>query len=62
MAGLVISRESWDRIPAEYKPAMIAAVERMRVRLNASLDESDRQYVAKMSAEGVKMVRPRAPS
>lgn len=58
MAGLVISRESWDRIPAEYKPAMIAAVERMRVRLNASLDESDRQYVAKMSAEGVKMVRP----
>ena len=58
MAGVVISNEAWARIPAEYKPAMLEAVNRMRVRLDASLEASDRQYVGKMGAEGVKMIVP----
>ncbi len=60
MAGFVISRDAWARVPAQYKPAMLEAVERMRVRLNNSLEQSDRQYVANMQREGVKMITPTA--
>lgn len=60
MAGLILSNEAWAKIPAEYKPAMMAAVERMRVRLDASLDQTDRQYVDSMKKEGVKMLTPTA--
>ena len=58
MAGLVISNSSWDRVPNEYKPALLASVERVKKRLNDSLDESDARYVAMMESEGVKMINP----
>lgn len=58
MAGLVLSNDAWARIPAQYKPAMLEAVERMRTRLDASLEASDRQYVQNMQAEGVSMLVP----
>ncbi len=58
MAGFVLSNDAWDRIPEHYKPAMMEAVERMRQRLNESLEASDRQYVANMKNEGVNMITP----
>ncbi len=58
LAGLVISNESWSKIPAEYKPAMIAAANRMRARLDASLDASDKKYMDMMKAEGVIAIKP----
>jgi TRAP-type C4-dicarboxylate transport system substrate-binding protein len=58
MAGLAISNESWAKIPAEYKPAMIDAVIRMKTRLDAALDASDRNYVESMKKEGVTMIEP----
>ncbi len=58
MAGFAISNEAWARIPEEYKPAMIAAAKRMETRLDAALDASDREYMARMQAEGVKPVVP----
>jgi TRAP-type transport system periplasmic protein len=58
MAGMALSNEAWAKIPAEYKPAMIAAVDRMTARLNAALGASDRQYMESMKKEGVKPIVP----
>jgi len=58
MAGFVLSNDAWNRIPTQYKSAMMDAVERMRKRLNESLEASDRQYVSKMKSEGVTMITP----
>ena len=58
MAGLVISNSSWERIPDQYKPALIASIERVKQRLNDSLDESDARYVSMMESEGVAMINP----
>ena len=58
LAGLVISNDAWAKIPAQYKPAMVAAAVRMRARLDASLDASDRNYMNMMKAEGVTAITP----
>ena len=58
MAGLAISNESWAKIPDEYKPAMIDAVIRMKTRLDAALDASDRNYMESMKKEGVTPIAP----
>ncbi len=58
LAGLVISNEAWAKIPAQYKPAMLEAVNRMRTRLDASLDASDRKYMDMMKSEGVVAIKP----
>ncbi len=58
LAGVVISNDAWAKIPAEFKPEMLKAVERMRVRLDASLEQTDRMYVENMKKEGVKMLVP----
>lgn len=60
IAGLVISNEAWARIPAQYKPQLLAAVERMRVRLDASLDQSDKKYLDAMIKEGIIPIKPTA--
>lgn len=58
LAGLVISSDTWEKIPEEYKPAMLASVERMRKRLSASLEDSDKQYIANMKRDGVTLISP----
>jgi len=58
LAGIVISNDAWAKIPAEYKPAMLEAVERMRKRLDAALEETDQKYIDNMKREGVKPVKP----
>ena len=37
---------------------MIAAAKRMKSRLDASLESTDREYVEKMKADGVRMITP----
>ena len=58
MAGFVISKASWDKIPKKYHAAMKASMEKARKRLNDALDDSDADCVRKMEASGVTMVRP----
>jgi TRAP-type C4-dicarboxylate transport system substrate-binding protein len=60
MAGFVMSNDSWARVPEQYRPAMIAAAKRMKARLDASLETTDREYVEKMKADGVHMIVPTA--
>lgn len=55
MAAFLISSDTWAKVPETYKPAMLEAVQRMVVRLNESLEISDREYISKMQAEGVRM-------
>jgi TRAP-type transport system periplasmic protein len=58
LAGLVLSTDSWAKIPAEYKPGMLEAIARMKARLDASLDKSDRDYVESMKKDGLRMINP----
>ena len=58
MAGFVISKASWDKIPKKYHAAMKASMEKARKRLNDALDDSDADCVRKMEASGVTMIRP----
>jgi TRAP-type C4-dicarboxylate transport system, periplasmic component len=60
MAGIAVSNEAWARIPPEYKPAMMEAVARMKTRLEASLEASDRGYMDSMKKEGVTAIVPTA--
>ena len=56
MAGFVISKASWDKIPKKYHAAMKEAMEKARKRLNDALDDSDADCVRKMEASGVTMI------
>ncbi len=58
VAGLFLSNEAWAKIPAEYKPEMVKAVERMRTRLDLALEQTDRLYVNDMKKDGVTMIVP----
>jgi TRAP-type C4-dicarboxylate transport system substrate-binding protein len=56
LAGFVMASETWAKIPEKYRAKMLDAASRMEVRLNAALEASDRDYVARMKAEGVNIV------
>lgn len=58
VAGFVLTNEAWSSIPEKYKPAMMAAVNRLISRLNTSLKNSDNEYMAKIAAAGVKLITP----
>lgn len=58
VAGLFMSNDAWAKIPAEFKPEMLKAVERMRIRLDAALEQTDRTYVDNMKKDGVTMIVP----
>ena len=58
MAGFVISKASWEKIPKKYHAAMKESMEKARKRLNDALDDSDADCVRKMEANGVTMIRP----
>lgn len=58
MAGVLLSNEAWAQIPAQYHPEMREAIARMKVRLDAALEDTDRAYMQSMIDEGVKPIRP----
>jgi len=57
MAGFVISKASWDKIPKKYHAAMKESMEKARKRLDDALDASDADCVRKMEVGGVTMIR-----
>ena len=56
MAGFVIADESWALIPEKYKPAMLAALEKTRKDLNDNLERQEKEYLRKMTADGIKLI------
>lgn len=60
MAGFLLSNEAWEQIPEQHKVSMMKAVQEMKVRLNAALEETELSYMNKMTQEGVIAIRPTA--
>jgi TRAP-type transport system periplasmic protein len=58
IGAIALTNEAWAKIPAEYKEPMLDAVARMRERLDAELDESDRHYMDAMKADGIRQISP----
>ncbi|UTY31461.1 TRAP transporter substrate-binding protein DctP [Treponema putidum] len=56
MAGFVIADESWALIPDEYKPAMLEAMDKTTKKLNAALEDMEKDYVKKMRQDGLKII------
>lgn len=55
VAALLISNDTWNSVPEEFKPALLESVENTKERLNASLEQSDRTYLQNMEKEGVRL-------
>lgn len=58
MAGFVISKASWEKIPQKYHAPMKEAMAKARKHLNDALDNSDADCIRKMEANGITMIRP----
>lgn len=56
MAGLVMSKESWDLIPEKYHSQMEASLERMVEKLNAELERYDVEYTDRMKKQGLQLI------
>ena len=56
MAGFVMSEESWALIPDQYKPAMLEAMDKTTKKLNAALEDMEREYVKEMKQGGIKII------
>lgn len=56
MAGLVLSSNSWSKIPSKYHAEMKAALQRTVARLNSELEVFDVQYTDLMKSKGVKQI------
>lgn len=57
MSGFVISTETWDSIPDEYKPALMESVRRTEEKFITVQQQSDREYLEKMEDEGVTLIQ-----
>lgn len=57
MSGFVISTETWDAIPNEYKPALMESVRQTEEKFITVQQEADRDYLNKMEAEGVTLIQ-----
>lgn len=57
MAGLVLSTESWNRIPQKYHAQMKAAMAKTIEKLNAELEVFDDQYTQYMVDKGMTIIK-----
>lgn len=57
MSALVVSKSTWDAVPAQYKPAMIKAIKNTTDKFIINQKEIDESYLSKMEAEGVTRVK-----
>lgn len=58
MAGFVISKNSWEKIPAEYHAALLESAARATKLLNDSLEETDKDCIKKMAENGTNLINP----
>ena len=56
MAGFVMSDESWALIPEQYKPAMLEAMNKTTKKLNAALENMEKEYIKQMQQDGLKII------
>ncbi len=56
MATFVISEKTWEQIPAEYKPALLAAVKNTESKFVGVQQETDKEYLDLMAKDGLNLV------
>lgn len=57
MSAFIISIETWNSIPSEYKPALMESVQRAEEKFISVQQEADRDYLNKMESEGVTLIK-----
>lgn len=57
MSGLVISNESWRRIPSKYYKELKASMQRTIKKLNSELESFDVDYTNRMLKQGLKLIK-----
>ena len=58
MGAFVISNDAWKRIPDEFKAALLERTAKTKKMLNAALEKTDRDCIAKMANSGCKLIVP----
>ncbi len=58
MGAFVISNDAWKRIPDEFKAALLESTAKTTKMLNAALEKTDRDCIAKMANSGCKLIVP----
>lgn len=56
MASFVISKQTWDKIPEEYKPAILQAVKKTEATFVGVQQETDKEYLNLMAQDGLTLV------
>ncbi len=57
MSAFVISTETWNSIPDQYKPALLESIRRTESKFISVQQESDREYLEKMEEEGNTLIK-----
>ncbi len=57
MSAFVISNETWDSIPDEYKDELQASIRRAESKFISVQQEADREYLQKMEDEGNTLIK-----
>ena len=56
MTGTVLTKEAWNRIPAEVRPALLKAAQDTALKLRAEMRASDQRDIQAMQQAGLKLV------
>ena len=56
MTGTVLTKEAWNRIPAEVRPALLKAAQETGQKLRAEMRASDQRDIQAMQQAGLKLV------
>ncbi len=57
MSAFVISKDTWDSIPNQYKPALLESIKRTEEKFVRVQQETDREYLEKMKSEGNTLIK-----
>jgi TRAP-type C4-dicarboxylate transport system substrate-binding protein len=51
--ALLINRRSWDRVPEEFKPALLAAADQISLEIASEALKLEREAIAMMRGQGL---------
>ena len=57
MSAFIVSTSTWEEVPKEYRAALKEAVRKAEGKFIAVQQQSDREYLEKMRAEGSTLVK-----
>ncbi len=57
MSAFVISTDTWNSIPSQYKPALLESIKRAEEKFISVQQQSDREYLDKMESEGNTLIK-----